>query len=80
MVYFGYKERMINVAYTKKRIEGMNDTDLIGGYAFLQVRVTKKMYDLGKVPNELIKAENWFVDELVKRFNLDRETLEKLID
>ena len=38
------------------------------------------MYDLGRVPNELIKAENWFVDELVKRFNLDRETLEKLID
>lgn len=80
MVYFGYKERMINVAYTKKRIEGMNDTDLIGGYAFLQVRATKKMYDLGRVPNELIKAENWFVDELVKRFNLDRETLEKLIE
>ena len=68
------------MTYAKKRIEEMSDTDLIGGYAFLQVRITKKMYDLGRAPNKLIKAENWFVDELVKRFNLDRETLEKLID
>ena len=56
------------------------------GYKERMIKMTyakkriEEMSDLGRAPNELIKAENWFVDELVKRFNLDRETLEKLID
>lgn len=66
-------------SYTKKEIVEKSDEKLLSAFYWIAVRVTNEVNSKRGLTKGTQKDEQAILAEMVKRFNLDEDTLKELI-
>lgn len=61
-------------------IKEMTNLELMTGWYWVGVRTANQANSRRGVTKETEKIEKWYMDEICKRFDIDREELEKEIN
>lgn len=66
--------------FKKKDIAEFNNEELLNAFYWLGVKTTKQSNSTRGISKATIKQEQWIVEELSKRFNLDGEKLKGMLN